>query len=217
MIIAYTNPLETQQEAVMHLSNTILSLVLLPSTLIPCIFAQNFDRSSKRGLIYIPPAKGNEADDATWVSGSSDITWYYNYGPLPNPQFINDSSLEFIPMFFSPTQNVDFGDAIKNLTKAGTNVTYVLSYNEPDGSTGSGGSSLKASDAASAWKEQLEPLRELGIKLGAPAVTGSPRGLQWLEDFFDACDGDCTADFMPVHWYGDYIGLENHINQTRTA
>jgi hypothetical protein len=56
----------------------------------------------------------------------------------------------------------------------------------------------------------------MGIKAGAPAVTGSPGGFTWLSEFFAACTAagtNCTADFIPIHWYGDFVGLASHLGQ----
>lgn len=102
----------------------------------------------------------------------------------------------------------------------GRNVTHVLAYNEPDGTSSTGGSSISPSAAATNWISQVEPLRKLGVKTGAPAVTGSQRGLTWLEDFFDACADigtNCTADFIPLHWYGNFEGLASYLGQVRAA
>jgi hypothetical protein len=196
----------------MRISSTLPALALLQG-----VFAANFTRSSKRGLIYISTEKSS-TDDTIWNSTSySDLTWYYNYGVAETPVLEADESFEFVPMLFSADVSTGFGDTIKALIKGGTNITYVLSYNEPDGSKDTGGSDIKAEDAAQTWIDVLEPLRKLGIKLGAPAVTGSPDGLSWLKDFFSACDGGCTADFIPAHWYGNYEGLTNHIELVRST
>jgi len=66
---------------------------------------------------------------------------------------------------------------------------------------------VPAADAATVWKKQFEPLkRDFGVKLGAPAVTGSPGGFTWLTNWLDACSSisndstSCQFDFIPVHW-----------------
>ena len=63
----------------------------------------------------------------------------------------------------------------------------------------------------------MEPLRKLGVKLGAPAVTGASSGFTWLRNFFSECEGKCSADLIPVHWYGSFEGLASHIGQVREA
>ena len=100
--------------------------------------------------------------------------------------------------------------------RGGRNITHVLTFNEPDGTVATGGSAIPPSQAASIWIREVEPLRKMGIKTGAPAVTGSQGGFTWLQEFFDACASqgtNCTADFIPVHWYGNFEGLASHIGQ----
>lgn len=46
--------------------------------------------------------------------------------------------------------------------------------------------------------QQIEPLAEQGVKLGAPACTGAETGRQWTQTFLSACT-NCTIDFIPVH------------------
>ena len=95
----------------------------------------------------------------------------------------------------------------------GTNITHVLAFNEPDGQSSTGGSAIPADLAASTWQRQIEPLKQKGVKLGAPAVTGAPSGFTWLQNFFTQCAGNCSVDFIPVHWYGNFEGLASHVGQ----
>ncbi|KAE9371439.1 glycoside hydrolase family 128 protein [Stipitochalara longipes BDJ] len=174
-----------------------------------------FQRSSKRGLVFVPSAK-HPSDNQIWVEGNSDLTWYYNYGVSPSPAYSNrsQSEFEFVPMLWSPSTN--FLSQIKTMISGGSNITHVMTYNEPDGTSSTGGSDVDPAVAATNWISQVEPLRKLGIKTGAPAVTGSPSGFTWLSEFFDACHSqgtNCTADFFPVHWYGNFEGLASHIGQ----
>lgn len=95
-----------------------------------------------------------------------------------------------------------------------------MGYNEPDGEHATGGSSLDYKVAATNWIAQMEPLRKMGVKLGAPAVTGSSRGMTWLKNFFDSCASqgtNCTADFFPSHWYGNFEGLASHLGEIAGA
>lgn len=91
-----------------------------------------------------------------------------------------------------------------------------MTYNEPDGQSATGGSAVNTDDAAGNWISEVAPLREMGVKVGAPAVTGGPGGFTWLEGFFAACASkgtNCTVDFIPIHWYGNFEGLSSHIGQ----
>ena len=158
-------------------------------------------------------------DDSNWVSPTSDLTWYYNYGSSPSPAFDNTTKLEFVPMLWGAPQDssdTTFLEDVQSQIKAGTNVSYVLTFNEPDASQ-NGGSGVSAETAASTWQREVEPLKKQGVKLGAPAVTGAPSGFTWLQNFFTACNGNCSADFIPVHWYGNFEGLASHIGQVRST
>lgn len=178
------------------------------------------DPSSKRGLVYVSSPYTN--DDSIWDQSKSDLTWYYNYQAEPT-QTYQGSKLEFVPMLWgapsNPTTDMTFYNAVASQIKGGSNVTYVLGFNEPDGCS-SGGSCVSAANAAAVWKKQMEPLKwQYGIKLGAPAMTGAPTGFTWMQNFMAACaaingnNTGCLVDFIPIHWYGNFEGLASHMGQ----
>ena len=170
--------------------------------------------SPKRGLVFVPSTDSN--DNNIWDASSSDLTWYYNYGPSPSSNY-DGSKLEFVPMLWGNESDSSFLDTVSGLIDSGTKVNYALGFNEPDSSI-NGGSGVAAEDAAATWIRLLEPLREKHqVKLGAPAVTGSPSGFTWLQDFFTACNGGCHPKFIPVHWYGNFEGLASHIGQVNAT
>jgi len=188
----------------------LATLALLPSS-----WCQGTS-SSKRGLIYIPSNK-HPSDASIWDSGSSDLTWYYNYGSKPSPAFDNSAKLQFVPMLWgapADTSDNTFLNDVQTQIQSGAKIPYVLGFNEPDGSS-NGGSNVPADTAAQTWIREIEPLRKQGVKLGAPAVTGAPSGFTWLQNFFSACNGNCTPDFLPVHFYGNFQGLASHVGQVR--
>jgi len=193
-----------------------LSILLAASAILPAVIGQaTFSKSSKRGLVFVPSTK-YPSDNQIWVEPGSDLTWYYNYGVQPSPAYNNQSQSdwEFVPMLWSSSST--FLTDVQTLVKNGRNVTYVMTYNEPDGTSATGGSQISPSVAATNWISQVEPLRKMGIKVGAPAVTGSPGGFTWLSQFFSSCASqgtNCTADFFPVHWYGNFEGLASHLGQ----
>ncbi|KAG4261955.1 hypothetical protein FPRO04_13985 [Fusarium proliferatum] len=190
------------------------SLVALALFTTSCLaISKNFYPSSKRGLIYIPNSDF-PSDDKVWVQKHSDLTWYYNYKPYPSPVYENNTSFQFVPMLWGAPDGFDDTSFLENVTAqiiGGRNITYVMGFNEPDNSMANGGSDMKPKDAAKYWIKQLEPLRKLGVSLGAPAVTGAPSGFTWLADFLEACKGNCTFDFIPIHWYGSFDGMASHI------
>lgn len=171
--------------------------------------------SPKRGLVFVPD-NDHESDNNVWDSSTSDITWYYNYGPSPSSNY-DGSKLEFVPMLWGNESDNTFLDTVSGLIDSGTKINYALGFNEPDASI-NGGSGIVAEDAAATWIRLLEPLREkYQVKLGAPAVTGSPSGFTWLQNFFTACDGGCHPEFIPVHWYGNFEGFASHIGQVNAT
>jgi hypothetical protein len=194
----------------MHLSS---GLLLTLSTIVSAATA--FRSSAKRGLVFVPSTKHPE-DNQIWVGGTSDLTWYYNYQMLPSAAYNNltQEEFEFVPMLWSA--NNTFLSSVQALISGGRNITHVLTYNEPDGTFATGGSALDPVTAATNWISQVEPLRKLGVQVGAPAVTGSSGGFTWLNSFFNSCASqgtNCTADFIPVHWYGNFEGLASHLGQ----
>ncbi|KAF2204926.1 hypothetical protein GQ43DRAFT_446354 [Delitschia confertaspora ATCC 74209] len=190
----------------------MLPLLPLPILLLSCLTTAT--TSPKRGLIHIP-SSNHPSDDQFWTAPSSSLTWYYNYGFVPSPS-LSRSHLSFVPMLWGASDDdreTPFLDSVKQQLNHGAEIEHVLSFNEPDGDHATGGSDIEPSLAAKSWKAQISPLRDLGVKVGAPAVTGSSRGLQWLDDFFSECNGECDFDFMPVHWYGNFEGLASHVGQ----
>lgn len=194
------------------------SALLLAAATVVTASGANFNSSSKRGLVFVPNTK-YPYDNQVWVENNSDLTWYYNYGAQPSPAYANrsQSDFEFVPQLWSTSTT--FYNDVKNLINAGRKITHVLGYNEPDGTSSTGGSNIDPTVAATNWISQMQPLQKLGVKLGAPAVTGAPSGMVWLKAFFAACQSqgtNCTVDFFPAHWYDQY-GLESHVQELRTV
>lgn len=187
---------------------TFLTLSILTSL----AYAQT--TSPKRGLCYVN-SKDSSTDDKIWKS--TDLTWYYNYAATPTSSM---SGLEFVPMQWgAPSSDTDmtFYNTVEGLIKGGTKINYVLGFNEPDGCS-NGGSCVDATTAAQTWIREIEPLKtKYKVSLGAPAVTGAPTGFTWLQNFFTACDGKCTPDFIPIHWYGNFEGLASHVGQVNAT
>jgi hypothetical protein len=128
--------------------------------------------------------------------------------------------MQFVPMLWGASDSdtgTPFLDSVKKQISGGANISYVLAFNEPDGGHSTGGSNLAVTTAAARWKAEIEPLKKLGVKVGAPAVTGAESGWQWLANWFQECDGGCNPDFIPVHWYGNFEGMMSHIGQVTTT
>ncbi|KAK0723592.1 glycosyl hydrolase catalytic core-domain-containing protein [Lasiosphaeria miniovina] len=184
--------------------------------------------SPKRGLVYVPN-NSTRQDDYIWTQQPSDLTWYYNYEASPSPVYskISQSSFEFVPMLWGAPDNLSdttFLKTVRSLVKdKGINISHVMAFNEPDGSMGAhGGSNIDPDKAAQVWVKNIIPLQEMNLRVGLPACTGAPSGLQWLKAFLDSCsklvstDGkttNCTFDFVPIHWYGNFDGLASHLGE----
>ncbi|KAK1245998.1 hypothetical protein MKX07_005067 [Trichoderma sp. CBMAI-0711] len=201
------------------------------SSLLLLIGLSTASPSDKRGLVFTPNNDFPQ-DNQIWVQSGSDLTWYYNYQSQPSPAYtsLSQDEFEFVPMMWGVTDNLNdttFLDQVTTLIKQGTNITHVLGFNEPDGSTGTGGSAIEPRDAAQAWVANFEPLGKQGVKLGLPACTGGPGGLPWLKQFLANCSDivsegsktrrNCTWDFLPVHWYDNFAGLASHIGERRAT
>ena len=170
----------------------------------------------KRGLVYVPNSAWPQ-DDELWIQSGSALTWYYTYNAHPNPRY---SGLEFVPMMWgvgSNPESTSFLDSITKLLDAGTKITHALSFNEPDMRSEWGGSNVAPAKAARAYIANFLPLRDRGVKVGLPAVSGAGTGINWLREFAGNCTqllkADCKYDFLPVHWYDNFGGLKAHINE----
>ncbi|KAF1829480.1 hypothetical protein BDW02DRAFT_602513 [Decorospora gaudefroyi] len=168
-------------------------------------------QDSKRGFAYVGDT--HDSDNKLLTSSSSPLKWYYNWSPYATSAL---SSLEFLPMIhgIDATESSQTEPTIRDLPSSSK---HLLSFNEPDGTTGSGGSSISPEDAARAYIDYVVPFRD-GSKGGRnwlishPVTTGSPNGLDWLRRFNESCydideENGCPTDFIAAHWYGAFAGL----------
>ncbi|KAH7141353.1 glycosyl hydrolase catalytic core-domain-containing protein [Dactylonectria estremocensis] len=170
------------------------------------------DSSSKRGLAF--HGDDHESDTQLLVSQNSTIAWYYTWSTYPSDA-INDT-VPFIPLIHGLDDASD-SELVSRLDDLPASSTRLLTFNEPDGETDTGGSAISAKDAAKSYMSNIAPLRKSTSPrsrkwaISYPSVTGSDRGIEWLRDFnetcFDISDDGCPMDFVAVHWYGDYNGL----------
>lgn len=185
-------------------SNVFTTIAL--STLLGVSSAED----SKRGFAYVGNA--NEADNQLLTSKDTPLVWYYNWAPSPDPH-VPSANIEFVPLIhgLDEASAKSTSSQLNNLPQSST---HLLSFNEPDGTTESGGSSISPEDAAKAYIESVVPLRdaERKWKISQPSVTGSENGLDWLRRFNESCyeidaEKGCAADFVAAHWYGAFDGL----------
>ncbi|KAI1608758.1 glycosyl hydrolase catalytic core-domain-containing protein [Exophiala viscosa] len=186
----------------------LLRIVLLAALLSITTASSTNSTTPKRGLTYISTTHSS-TDDRIFTTARSPLTWYYNYAYTPS-----SISLPFAPMIHSASDAQDAISTIESL-----DVTHVLTFNEPDGSTASGGTNTTPSDAASIWLDAIAPLRlpPYDLFISLPATTGSSQGLTWLSEFNTSCyalnSSGCEFDFVATHWYGDFDGLASWLGQ----
>lgn len=193
-------------------SSSTVNLIFLALLSSPAIAQTS---STKRGLVYVDSTHST-TDDEQFTASGSDVTWYYNYAFTATSSL---NSLEYVPMLWGSDSD-GFLDGVKSQLSSGVNITHVLSFNEPDGTTETGGSDMDPDTAASEWMKNIAPLRSnYGLKVGLPAVTGSQQGFTWLASFNTSCkklsSSGCEADFIPTHWYGNFEGFASQIGQVR--
>jgi hypothetical protein len=121
--------------------------------------------------------------------------------------------LEFAPLIhgIDDAESSRTSRAISSLPESSK---HLLTFNEPDGTKDSGGSSIEPEDAARAYIDHIVPYRNGKRKwyISHPSTTGSPRGLDWLRKFNESCydidkENGCPTDFIAAHWYGAFDGL----------
>lgn len=182
-----------------------LAIWALLVTLTTC---QTSTLASKRGLASLGDT--HASDSNLLFSANSSIDWYYNWSPSRVPEI----SLPFVPLLHG-LDDADNDQTLAAINALPASSTHLLTFNEPDGTTSSGGSAISPSDAASAYLDRIAPLRTNASRrwnVSHPATTGSPSGLAWLREFNASCwalepSGGCPADFVALHWYGDFAGL----------
>ncbi|KAI8623624.1 glycoside hydrolase family 128 protein [Xylariaceae sp. FL1651] len=181
--------------------------------------------SPKRGLIHIPNSNWPQ-DNSIWFGPGSDLTWYYNYGQEPSTQYtsIPQSQIEFVPQKWGQSSNpldTSFSTYVTQLIANGRAIKNVLAYNEPNYPYDWGGAQLDPSTAAIGWIADFIPLQLRGVRIGLPAVNGDSGGLQWLDQFLGNCTqklqrSSCPYDFLPIHYYNDFSGLQSLLNQVNS-
>jgi hypothetical protein len=180
---------------------------------------------TKRGLAF--HTDEHSADMDLLLSDNSQISWYYTWSLWPI-ESISDS-LVFLPLIHGTDDTDDEGELNERLEALPSSSTHLLSFNEPDGTTDSGGSSISPRDAARAYIDSIAPLRQRRRdrrrtwNISHPVVTSSAeegQGIDWLRDFNSSCwdideERGCPADFVAVHYYGPFEGLRWHLDALR--
>ncbi|KAI6597138.1 hypothetical protein MCOR06_002181 [Pyricularia oryzae] len=212
----------------------LLPASLITLTALALAYAQTVRPNPKRGLVFVPE-DATPRDNYIWTRPPTTLSWYYNYGPEPSVVFNNltQDQFEFVPMLWGAPSDPEvartdtkFAETVKDvIKKRGVNITHVMGFNEPD-MAGEGMSNVRPDVAARVWVNNIVPLQEMGVKAGLPAPTASWDGIPWLRQFLGNCSNiisaggesrNCTFDFVPIHWYGNFEGLASHIGTYAAA
>ncbi|QRV90235.1 glycoside hydrolase family 128 protein [Ceratobasidium sp. AG-Ba] len=191
----------------------MISFVLLLHLLTVRAFAPYpLDRRAGQGKAGLGWGGGGEISQ---FENSDKVSWYYTWSPTswvrPPP------ALEFVPMLWGGKDVEDFSQAVTSASIASNGWTHILGMNEPQEPSQA---NMSTQDAANMWKTYLEPLKAANpnIRLGSPAPSSRPDGIQWIWDFLGNCNGGCTLDFIALHYYDvnatDFI---RHINEYHNA
>jgi hypothetical protein len=147
---------------------------------------------SKRGLAYNHPDLLDR-----FLSSGSKVSWAYNWGQRDD----SGTDLEFCPMLWG--LKLDFAqtwpDNAQSAIDAGSRCLF--SFNEPDIEEQA---NMSPQLAAEKHIELMNPYSGKAL-IGSPAVSNSGashQGLQWMQQWFDACGGRCAVDFVNIHIYG---------------
>ncbi|KAK8002833.1 hypothetical protein PG989_002552 [Apiospora arundinis] len=128
---------------------------------------------SKRGVAY--QGDKHKADNRLLFSPESPVDWYYTWSLWPAPEA--GDGVEFLPLVHSTDDlsSRSKADAFrKQLDGLPRSSTHLLTFNEPDGDTGSGGSAIEPKDAARAYIDHIAPLRSSWATAAAPGTSATP-------------------------------------------
>ncbi|KAK3343768.1 glycosyl hydrolase catalytic core-domain-containing protein [Lasiosphaeria hispida] len=147
---------------------------------------------NKRGLAY-----NDGGLLPRFLNSGSKVGWTYNWGQLDD----SNTGLEFVPTLWG--KKMDFPDVWPKNAQKGldSGSKCLFSFNEPDNG---GQANMSPSEAAAAHILYMNPFAGKA-RIGTPAITNSNQngeGIAWLSSFFDACGGNCAADFVNIHIYG---------------
>jgi len=164
----------------------------------------------KRGLSY------NDASLTDAFAGKG-ISWAYNWGNAPDGSIV--SGAEYVPMLWGQNAVSSWASAAASAIAGGSK--HALSFNEPDLAAQSN------MDPATAAKLHIEYMNPLAgqVQIGSPAITNgagtSPlMGIDWLNQFFTECNGQCHMDFVAFHFYDSATNFgyfQSHVQDVITA
>ncbi|KAL2149605.1 hypothetical protein VTH82DRAFT_8257 [Thermothelomyces myriococcoides] len=163
---------------------------------------------AKRGLAYNDPQLLRPL-----LGDGSKATWTYNWGQQDD----SGTGLEFVPTLWG--LKLDFAETWPaNAQKAiDAGSKNLFSFNEPELAEQA---NMSPQLAAQKHIELMNPFSGKA-RIGSPSITngvGPYHGIEYLQQFFDACAGRCAVDFINIHIYGvDTNTFLNHLLNVHAA
>jgi len=123
---------------------------------------------------------------------NGNVGWIYTWSPYIPPA-ATKLGYKGCPMLWGDKQTSQFAQTVVE-----GYANCVLGFNEPNQS---GQSDMDPGHAAQVWMQYIQPLKEKGYQLIAPACTNDPNtAIPWYNSFFAACT-QCTFDGIGAHIY----------------
>ncbi|KAI0882490.1 glycoside hydrolase family 128 protein [Annulohypoxylon maeteangense] len=189
--VVHDTPTTTAQASVAAVASTTSSAAAAESSVTTS--STSSSSTGKRGAAY------NDASLVSTVLGlGGKLSWAYNWTPDPNG--LKDSVM-YYPMLWSTGSDHSTGWDTKAEAAIARGSTAFLSFNEPDISSQA---NMSPADAAAGHKQYFAKYAGK-VKISSPAISSSEssgQGIDWLNQFFTACNGECQVDFCAAHWYG---------------
>ncbi|MBR5052290.1 MAG: hypothetical protein IKW91_03595 [Bacteroidaceae bacterium] len=192
--------------------------------LFTCSLSAQPRRSEKRGLCENNPHYTRAWADSLKVG----ISWTYNWATTPNPDGLStgaDDDILFAPMCW----NQRFEESkLRNYLNSHPATKVLLGYNEPNFTSGDGGSNIIPSVAAQNWPKVEKIAEDYGLTLVSPAMNfgyqklsdGKVWGLdEWLgafiEEYQNRNDGrDPRMDCIALHTYMNWASaVDWYVNE----
>ncbi|KAI1428839.1 glycosyl hydrolase catalytic core-domain-containing protein [Xylaria sp. FL1777] len=147
----------------------------------------------KRGLAFNDASLVQE-----FISLGGKASWAYNWGSSTSNL---PEGVTYYPMLWSPAPDHSNGWDAAATSAIAKGADALLGFNEPDIASQA---NMSPQDAAAGHIQWLNPYAGKA-RISSPAISSSEnanQGIDWLKQFFSACNGKCQVDFCAAHWYG---------------
>ncbi|KAI1329321.1 glycosyl hydrolase catalytic core-domain-containing protein [Xylariaceae sp. FL0255] len=192
-------------------SSTETPILSTPTVTIPPVTIPTTTTTSSTSAIptstTVPASSGSKLglayNDVSFVQEFVDLgghpSWAYDWGTTDAGDL--PSGVTYVPMLWGTDADHSSGFPAAAEQAISLGDAYLLSFNEPDISSQANMAPATAAAAQIQWLNQYAGK----ASISAPAISSSEssgQGIDWLNQFFDACAGQCQIDFCVGHWYG---------------